>query len=201
MAINRPPSDITPKAFFEEWLPGEYAKLSASAAGKAPPDAVIGVALSGDGGGAWTLAMKSGALTGTAGAPATADFILSHSVDDWRAVIIGEQGGPELLPGNANPMNALLAADDTLKAALDPISGTIELNVTGFNGRTWSLKIAFKGAADPAASITVDTDTLAQMRAGTIAPPQAFFAGKIAITGDVNFAMQLGMAMMARMNQ
>jgi hypothetical protein len=34
-----------------------------------------------------------------------------------------------------------------------------------------------------------------------MAPPQAFFAGKIAITGDVNFAMQLGMAMMARMNQ
>ena len=49
--------------------------------------------------------------------------------------------------------------------------------------------------------ITLDTDTLKQMRDGTLAPPAAYFAGKIQLGGDVNFAMQLGMAMMARMNK
>ncbi len=201
MAITRPPSDIAPKTFFEDWLPSEYRKLVEAAESKpAPPDTTVVVELDGDGGGTWTIAVKSGELTGVAGAADTADFVLSQSVVDWRAVIIGEEGAPELVPGDANPMNALLAADSTVQQALEAIKGTVVFQVTEFNGRTWGLKLSFKGEADPEATITVDTDTLLQMRSGALPPPQAYFAGKIQLGGDVNFAMQLGMAMMARMN-
>lgn len=201
MAITRPPSDIAPQTFFEEWLPGEYRKLVEAADSKpAPPDTTIVVELDGDGGGTWTISVKDGELTGAAGTADTADFVFSQSVTDWRAVVVGEQGAPELVPGNANPMTALLAADSSVQQALEAIKGTVIFHVTEFNGRTWVLKLSFKGEGEPEATITVDTDTLEQMRSGALPPPQAYFAGKIQLGGDVNFAMQLGMAMMARMS-
>jgi len=199
MSITRPPSDIAPQTFFEEWLPGEYRKLvDATDSKPAPPDTTVVFKLAGEGGGDWTITVKDGELDGAAGAAETADFIFALSTVDWRAIIVGEDGAPQLIPGDANPMDALLAADASVQQALAAVSGTVIFNVTEFNGRTFVLKLSFKGAAEPEATITVDTDTLAQMRSGAMAPPQAYFAGKIQLGGDVTFAMQLGMAMMAR---
>jgi hypothetical protein len=196
MALNRPPSDITPQAFFESWLPREYQRLHA-AAGKMPPDATLIVALEGEGGGTWTLRVRAGALTAAAEDAGAADLRVAQSVADWRALLVGEDGALELVPSSANPMDLLLAANPAQAAQLKTIKGALRFEVTGFNDRTWRLDAMFNGAEQPKASITIDSHTYKQMADGTLPPPQAYFAGKIQIGGDVNFAMQLAMQMMA----
>jgi hypothetical protein len=196
MAMTRPPADIAPGTFFEQWLPAEYARLGS---GATPPDSAVVVHLDGDGGGAWTLRVQGGALTGKPGAADAADLVLRQTVADWRAAVCGEDGAPDILPDNVNPMRALAGAGSpAAQQMLQSLSGTLVFQVSGFAGRTWAIRVSFKGAASPEATIALDADTMQQMRSGALPPPQAYFAGKIQITGDVNFAMQLGMAMMAR---
>src|SRR6266508_3687482 len=55
---HRPPPDITPRAFFEEWLP---AQLGAGLVGGAR--LTVRVVLDGDGGGAWDLRTGDSGLT------------------------------------------------------------------------------------------------------------------------------------------
>ena len=51
-SLSRPPRDITPKEFFESWLPGEYDRLRAKNADlPEPPDVTINITIDGDGGG------------------------------------------------------------------------------------------------------------------------------------------------------
>ena len=204
-SIERPPSDITPERFFEQWLPAEYRKLREAAkdhtVGRSgPPDVVVGIGLSGDGGGDWTLTMKAGELSAARGAPAAAGIGLAQSVADWRAMIVGEAGGVDFAPRGGSPMNMLMG-DSGAAELLAQLRGTIRFEIGGFNGRTWNIAVTFAGAAEPAATIAVDAETYGQMLSGTLPAPQAYFSGKIIISGDVNFAMQLGMAMMARMSR
>ncbi len=202
MAINRPPQDITPQAFFSDWLPNEYSALRA-AAGDAPPppDTVVSVTVDGDGGGAWTLSMTGGDLSVSEGADAGALVALTQTVQDWRAIIVGEDGAPDFMPENANPIDLMLRGDQGAADMLKTVNGTFVFVVGDFNGRDWKLRLSFNGAAEPEATISVDTGTIAQIRSGEMAAPQAYFSGKIQITGDAAFAMQLGMQLMARMNQ
>jgi putative sterol carrier protein len=50
----------------------------------------------------------------------------------------------------------------------------------------------------PDATISTDAETYAQVVAKVIPAPQAFFAGKIKLVGDVGLAMQLATSMMGR---
>jgi hypothetical protein len=195
---KRPPQDITPKDFFESWLTAELA----GAPGTSKPLAVR-VELTGDGGGAWAI---SASPTGVAVAPAggggeDADVHVKQSVADWRAIVAGEPGAISLAPERASPTD-LLFLDKTAQQIVQSVKGTIRFEVTGYNGRTWNLDVKIgrqPASAQPEAVITVDAETYAAMLARTIPAPQAYFQGKIRITGDVNLAMQIGMAMMPRM--
>ncbi|RMH40158.1 MAG: hypothetical protein D6689_14710 [Deltaproteobacteria bacterium] len=196
MAIERPPRDITPDAFFRDWLPAQY--RAAAATTGTPPDTTVVVELTGEGGGQWTVETHGGELTVRPGRAEQADLVLSLSVDDWRAALCGEDGAADLLPQQVDPAKLLVAADPQTRQLLEATAGTLTFEIPGFNGRTWSIAVSLKGSAEPAATITIDADTLAQIRSGELAAPQAYFAGKIQIAGDANFAMQLAMSLMAR---
>lgn len=198
--LARPPADITPKDFFETWLPREHARLVAEGA-PTPPDVVACVRLDGEGGGAWTLTLAGGQLsvTGQDGqAGATPDIIIEQSVEDWRAVTAGAPGdGPDLsLPEGASLDGWL--TNPALHQALQTVKGTLRFEIPGFHGRTFAAAITFQGAAEPQATISIDMETISAMRAGTLPPAQAFFSGKILMSGDTAFAMQIGMALMSQ---
>jgi putative sterol carrier protein len=165
----KPPADITPQRFFEEWLPSQLA----SAGHRAERPLTVRVRLDGQGGGHWELRLaQTGLSVGPAGS-GDADVTLLQSVEDWRAIALGEPG---------------------------TVKGTIRFEVTEYNARTWSILVRF-GAGDPAApdaTISIDAETYAEILARRMAPPQAYFAGKVKLAGDVNLALQLGMAMMPR---
>jgi putative sterol carrier protein len=73
--------------------------------------------------------------------------------------------------------------------------------VTGYNGRTWWMHVKFGAgpwSPEPNATIGVDAETYSKMLARKLAPPEAYFSGKIQLKGDTSLAMQLGMALLPR---
>jgi hypothetical protein len=196
--IERPPTDITPQGFFERWLPEQARAVTAAA------PLLVRVLLDGDGGGAWDLRLGPSGLSVTAGAAgAEAEVTVVQTVADWRAIAVGEPGAVNLAPPQARPTDVLFL-DPEAQRLVQQVTGTIRFEVTGYNGRTWALTVKLGArplAADrPDATISVDADTYAAMLARTLPAPQAYFQGKIKISGDMQLAMQLGMALMPRFN-
>lgn len=195
--IQRPPRDITPKEFFESWLP-------AQAGAVAPPakPMTVRVLLDGEDGGSWDLELGPGGLVVTAEAKGSGEpeVTVAQSTADWRAIVHGEPGATDLAPPQARPTDVLFL-DPAAQKLLAEVVGTIRFEVTGYNGRTWSLTVKLGAGAPsdpPDATISVDADTYAQMLARTLPAPAAYFQGKIKLSGDANLAMQIGMALMPR---
>lgn len=194
-SVPRPPAELATAELFATWLPEVFAR--ARAAGAAPPDVTIAVILDGDGGGAWTLTVAGGALTIAGGAAAAALITLQQPVADFRAAVWGEGETAPLLPPQLDLAAAITGQTRLPTAALAQVKGSLRFEIPGFAGRTWIAGVTFGGAAAPAATVTVDVPTLQELRAGTLAPAQAFFAGRIAVTGDVPWLMQVGMSLAA----
>src|SRR5262249_22680579 len=102
--IQRPPRDITPKEFFESWLP-------AQAGAVAPParPMTVRVVLDGEGGGSWDLELGPGGLVVTAEAKFSGEpeVTVAQSTADWRAIVHGEPGATDLAPPQARPTDVL----------------------------------------------------------------------------------------------
>lgn len=195
MAIpNPPPSDISPAEFFESWLPAEYQRTSSALTSK-PPNAVIGIELSGEGGGAWTLTLEDGALTVTAAAADNANIALRQSVEDWRTITIhaASQGAD---PAAAASIDRLLTSPG-LAQLVESVKGSMRFCVPGLGGRDFSAELVFGGASAPQATVTVSADTLEQIRSGALPAPQAYFTGLIQVEGDPTLFMTVGMAFMS----
>lgn len=195
MAAERPPADITPDDFFTNWIPGQFAKVR-EGSDKDIPDVTARFVLEGDGGGQWTLSISGNQLTAAANGEGDADVVVTQSVADWRAVLSEDMS----MPGGGSGGAGGFLANPTAIQTIRDLSGTISFEVSDLPQGTWGIGVAFKGAAEPAAAITVGADTLQQMRDGSLQPTQAFFGGKINIAGDSAFAMQVGMALMAAMS-
>ena len=105
---NRPPRDIDALRFFTEWLPREFG--SEFGPGKrAASDITVAVNLVGDGGGHWILDVKDGVLSvRQPGQPGPDPVVtMRQTVDDWRAVAVGEEGAIDLAPPQASPLDVL----------------------------------------------------------------------------------------------
>lgn len=193
--LARPPADLSCADLFATWLPEAFAR--ARAAGASAPDAVVAVELDGDGGGAWTLRVAGGQLAVADGADAAALVTLRQPVADFRAAVWGEGDVGALVPPQLDLTAAITGEAKLPLATLAQVKGTLNVEIPGFAGRTWKAAVALGGAAAPSATVTVDVPTLEQLRAGSLQPAQAFFAGKIAVTGDVPWLMQVGMSVAA----
>ena len=196
--MNRPPADMSPAQFFEEWLP---AQLPAS---KASGEISVRFTLEGEGGGTWRLAIGPSGMTTTRDDDRPVDVGIRQTVADWRAITTGEAGATSLTPPQAAPTD-LLFLDRATQQVVKQGKGTIRFEVTGYNGRTWALAVKLGPDAgqvgDQAdATISVDAETYGAILARTLPAPAAYFSGKIKLSGDMNLAMQLGMALMPRLS-
>ena len=201
MSHRRPPQDIDAHGFFTDWLPREFG-AEFGAGKRTASDITVAVMLEGDGGGHWVLDVKSGILSvrapGTAGAEPM--VTLRQTAADWRAVAVGEAGAIDLAPPQASPLDVLFV-DPASRQVMAAVQGTVRFEVSGYNGRTWWMQVKFGAqpeATQPDATISVDAETYAKMLARKLAPPEAYFTGKIVLRGDTGLAMQLGMAMLPR---
>jgi hypothetical protein len=199
---KRPPRDITAEGFFTDWLPREFA--SEFGAGKrTAADITVAIFLEGEGGGQWVLDVKDGIISQRTSGDGPAPLVsLRQTVADWRALAVGEDGPVDLAPPQASPLDVLFV-DPASRQIMSAVKGTVRFEVTGYNGRTWWMHVTFgtQPEADPPnATIAVDAETYARMLARQMAPPEAYFSGKIVLRGDTALAMQLGMAALPRFN-
>lgn len=201
LPVKRPPRDINVTAFFTQWLPSAFA--SEFGPGKrSATDITVAVKLEGEGGGEWILDVRQSELTvrhpGVDGGEPV--VTMRQAVADWRAVAVGEEGAIDLAPPQASPLDVLFV-DPASRQIMNAVKGTVRFEVTGYHGRTWSMQVKFGTQPEsltPDATISVDAETYAAMLARKLAPPEAYFSGKIRLTGDTALAMQLGMAMLPR---
>jgi hypothetical protein len=197
----RPPRDIDPHRFFTEWLPREFQREFGPGR-RAASDITVAVVLEGDGGGHWVLDVAKNAITvrrPDEPGPA-AQVMMRQEVRDWRAVAVGEDGAVDLAPPQASPLDVLFV-DPASRQIMNAVKGTVRFEVTGYNDRTWWMHVKFGAqpwAPEPNATIAVDAATYGLMLARRLAPPEAYFSGKIQLKGDTALAMQLGMALLPR---
>jgi hypothetical protein len=125
---------------------------------------------------------------------------MRQEVSDWRALAVGEAGAIDLAPPQASPLDVLFV-DPASRQIMASVKGTVRFEVYNYNGRTWWMHVKFgaQPEAQPAnATIAVEAETYAKVLARQIAPPEAYFSGKIRLSGDTSLAMQLAMAMLPR---
>ena len=194
----KPPRDITPQVFFEAWLPAFYASAMA---GKRTGDPLeVRIRLDGEGGGAWDLKVGGGQLAVSPAARSETPVTIHQTVVDWRAIAVGEEGAIDLTPPHGGPLD-LVFVDPALKQLVATVRGAVRFEVTGFHGRTWSMTVKLgdqPAKAEPDATISVDAETYEKILKRQMQPPEAYFAGKVRLSGDTGLAMQLAMSMMSR---
>jgi len=79
------PKDITPKEFFEEFLPKEYEKFDSQL--KLPLNFVAGAEILEKGGGDWSIEYDNGKIDVTRGTPDEPLFTISINIKEWKRAI------------------------------------------------------------------------------------------------------------------
>src|SRR5262249_40441727 len=177
--IQRPPRDITPKEFFESWLP-------AQAGAVAPParPMTVRVRLDGEGGGSWDLELGPGGLVVTTEATGSGEpeVTVAQSTAAWPAIGPRE---PRAAPPAPPPARAARCPFPAAAPQKGPPGGKgpARFGGAGPHGPPWSMTVKPGGrpfdASRPDATITVDAETYGQMLARTLPAPAAYFQGKI----------------------
>jgi hypothetical protein len=130
---RRPPADISPQDLFTRWLPAELQRLGGASG---LPDMRVRFELEGPGGGSWDLQLRGGQLSAGPPDPGVPPLLtLRLSVQDWRALAVGEEGPVSLTPPSASPTD-LLFIDSSSQQLLANKTGAFALEVTALNGRT-----------------------------------------------------------------
>jgi len=93
-----PPDDITPEEFFTRWAPGRVADDPVRQQKLGDADHVLVFHLddpAGERGGAYTLRIEEGLVTGRVGDVPMADLRVHITLATWRALNAGELSAPE----------------------------------------------------------------------------------------------------------
>ena len=202
------PEDITPRDFYQTLLVNLFAARGANASLKGF-DTSVRVVVSGDGGGTWTIRLRDGVFSVARGPEANPFVTLSQTREDWQVTIT--KGVGKLLARLGEVSSTTDAAAALSQAAggfkmpaisfgaeklkrLSTTKGSFHFDITGADdGRTIRLSAAFNETEKPNFVVSIKAEDYRAMSAGTLPPQQAFMQGKIQLSGDVPFAMQLGM--------
>lgn len=161
----------------------------------------VAVSLEGEGGGDWLLDVTENDLAvRDADAPGPVPQVLMRQpVIDWRAAAVGE-GETIVAPPEASPLDVLFV-DPGSRQMLQTVRGTVRFEIHAYNGRTWWMQVKFgpqPEPIEPEAIMAVDADVYAAILTRTLSPTEAYFGGKIRLTGNIAVAMQLGMLLLPK---
>jgi hypothetical protein len=183
------PAEVTPKQFFEEMLPMGFA-TQVEAGGPTPQgEFTLAWHLTGEGGGDWTATIRDGKMTSRPGA-GEANLTFTLSVDDWRDAVLGRNGAtlalilPQTRPGR--PDNSARAKQ---------LKGTIAQELAREGMEPFKVELTFNGAATPRTTTKMKLTDFIAMQEGRLNGQEAFMTGKMQVSGDMAFLMQIAMLM------
>lgn len=213
-----PPQPVSPRVFFEEWLPALFASLEADSVERAL-ELELGVILrggaGGEEGGEWTLHFSAGELGVRPGRAEDCAITIIQRVEDWRSVLW--EGRPALI---ADAVAATFASDaaglrpaaevarlenpDALKG-LSQIQGLIEAIIASeeVDAEDWRIGIQIGPGPipeSPQATILLGVAQADAIRRGDLHPLEALMTGQLRLEGDLGLIIQLqAVAMTASM--
>jgi hypothetical protein len=194
--ISYAPKDVTPKKFFEEWLPGQFAKVKALVmpfAGEV--NAAMAIKVTGAGGGEWSCGLSAEGLKVEAGLREDAVVTLVLSEPNFREAVTGERqmmgmgGGGQKMPA-ADKVPALIRRQ---LEALRQIQGMIEFRMEDAKSGDFTVRIKFAGPMkdEPDASVSLAREDAEAIGRGELNPQAAFMSGRMKIGGDMMLLMQM----------
>ena len=173
-----------------------------------PKDATddrVAARISGPGGGAWHIGVREGAFELVEGPCERPLVMMSLSVADWREFVAGRVrdalvtavGSQRLsldaiteLQGSADRANALSALSGDIRVVIEDDEEDAEYCAT----------VTFGGdsprPATPTTTVRLNLNYLGKLASGGETLQGAFFAGKIAIEGDINLAVNVMTALL-----
>jgi hypothetical protein len=183
------PADVTPAQFFEEMLPMGFA-AQAQAGGPTPQgEFTLAWHLTGEGGGDWVATIKDGKMTTRAGS-GEANLGFTLSVVDWRDAVLGRNGATLAL---ILPQNRPGRPDNSGRAKL--LKGTVVQELAREGQEPFKVALCFNGAATPTTTTKMKLPDFVAMQEGRLNGQEAFMTGRMQVTGDMAFLMQIAMLM------
>lgn len=198
---------MNPELFFRKLVPEEWNRRleqelrsgpsgAERAAKMQGADFALEVRVSGDSGGRYHLLVESGRMRASPEPAGVPLVMLALTLADWQR--LADEIGPSpmaLLGGVAGKQD--FAVTGARVAQLRGLRGTLRLQVTGQDA--WGVSLHFGPEPilqEPATVISIGADEYRRMRAGELDLQGAFMSGKLSITGDVDPALRLAMALM-----
>ncbi len=199
VSIPRPEPGVSPKDFFEDWLPKTLEQMK-EVIGKHVGELafVLSVRVEGDNGGDWSVDIEEGEVEVRQGIHDKSDVTLALSEKDFTDAVTGRLDN--LLPG----LGWLeLGSEGTApsKIAEDLRNGTRLLKT--FNGTLYfcaddaeaPFKVLIKFGSDagdePDTKVIIDQSVLRQVARGETNLVQAFMSGKVKVEGAMDLVMQM----------
>jgi hypothetical protein len=183
------PAEVTPAQFFEQMLPMGF-EAQAQAGGTVPQgEFTLAWHLTGQGGGDWTATIKDGKMTTRAGA-GDANLTFTLSVDDWRDAVLARNGANLAL---ILPQNRPGRPDNSGRAK--QLKGTIAQELAREGQEPFKVELCFNGAATPRTTTKMKLADFIAMQEGRLNGQEAFMTGRMQVTGDMAFLMQIAMLM------
>ncbi len=193
--IPRPGCDVTPEAFFDEWLPAaldEYGALIASHAGELAFKLTVVVD-----GAAWTVTIADGEAGVESGEADDADLWLVLSEPCFVSAVCGRHDdllpGPEWLKKDGEPAPPERIGAEVRKGAglAWKINGTLGFTAPGEEAFEAVVGLGKKPEGVPATRVTIDQEDLRRIAAGDLGMIMAFMSGKVKVTGAMDLILGL----------
>ncbi len=193
----------------DEAAKAKLAKYQERLANATTADVQAQIELTGGDGGVFTLHVTGGALNAREGAADAPALSTKQTIDDFYQML---EGGVGL---GFNLVEAVNGDDDRIKQSsgfarmfapvlLTQVQGagaTVSFSITDRpdDDEDWNVTVGLGSAPSdtPTCAIKVAQGDYEMLAQGKMQPQQAFFAGKLKITGDLSILMRFGALMMA----
>ena len=198
-----PDDPVLPREFIEELIPSFFAEVELDAE-EEKVELKLGVVLSGEEGGDWTLHFVEGELGIQAARDEACEITIIQAVENWRAALW--EGRPTLVASGVDQIreggvDALRPPPppgggprpDPLKGISD-LRGRIEMVIEGEAQPDWAVGILIGGGPipeTPQATIRLGSAQAEAIRVGDLHPLEALITGQLQLDGDLGLILQL----------
>ncbi len=199
--LPQPPEDITPNAFFSDWLPaqiGDFKDMIKEVGSGI--SASSSVRVTGDNGGEWAIGLDNGEVAISEGLKDDSLVTITISEGNFVEAVTGKRAEVPLgMPGGAAGGMDPLKAIEEMKSKMDAlknISGSFQFKIDDDSPFAATIKFAGPMTEEPTATIIINSETATELATGELNPQAAFMSGKLQIQGDMGLLMQLAQFMM-----
>ncbi len=198
-----PSTPLTPSQFMGSFLPAVLAEFNVPD-NLYELDEMVGVHLTGKGGGEWRVTLKEGEIAVATGSREEATVTLVQDVEDWRGALWEGRGGPVgryaarlFTPRTAEIVESIGGRAGAARAALGPLrdlDALFAVVIAEDEAGDWTLQLKLGPGpipTEPDTTITLCVADAEAMLAGELGALEAFMAGRIQVDGDVGLMMQV----------